>query len=98
MAQVKRNWYSVMPSAAAMSLSGHLILTFVVHRDGSITDVAVSVPSAVESFDLAARSAVIATSPTAPLPAEYPDESVRFAVTFYYNEKPADTPATVSPQ
>jgi TonB family protein len=97
LAQLKRKWYAVMPQVA-MSLQGHAILTFVVHRDGSITDVAVSTPSVVEPFNEAARSALIATSPTAPLPADYPEESVRFTMTFFYNERPPDTPTVAPPK
>ena len=36
----------------------------------------------------AALNAINASSPTVPLPAEYPDEKMVVTVTFYYNEKP----------
>ncbi|MCC7123355.1 MAG: TonB family protein [Acidobacteria bacterium] len=84
-AQVKRNWF--VPYAA-MSLRGRVVITFNVHRNGAITDVTVIGPSGVESFNLAARNALLASNPTAPLPPEYPDDKAFFTVTFFYNESP----------
>src|SRR4029079_11380127 len=37
-AQIKRNWF--VPYAA-MSLRGHVVLSFIVHKDGTITDLQV---------------------------------------------------------
>jgi TonB family protein len=84
-AQVKRNWF--VPYAA-MSLRGRVIITFFVHRNGQITDVTVIGPSSVDSFNLAARNALLASNPTEPLPPEYPDDKAFFTVTFFYNESP----------
>ena len=84
-AQIKRNWF--VPYAA-MSLRGHVVLTFNVHKDGSITDLAVAGASPVESFNNAAFNAVAASNPTQALPPEYPSERAFFTVTFYYNESP----------
>jgi TonB family protein len=84
-AQVKRNWF--IPYAA-MSLRGHVILTFNVHRDGRITDLTVLKPSVVDAFTHAAYNAILASNPTQPLPPEYPDDRAFFTVTFYYNEAP----------
>jgi len=84
-AQVKRNWF--VPYAA-MSLRGRVVITFFVHRNGAVTDVTVIGPSSVESFNLAARNALLASNPTEPLPPEYPDDKAFFTVTFFYNESP----------
>ena len=85
-AQVKRNWF--IPYAA-MTMRGHVVITFNVHRNGMITDVQVVKPSGIESFNTAAVNALIASSPTEPLPPEYPDDKAFFTVTFFYNESPA---------
>ena len=82
---MRRNWFVPM---AAMSLRGHVVLTFFVHRNGALTDVEVVRPSAIESFNIAARNALLASNPTQPLPPEYPDDKAFFTVTFYYNESP----------
>jgi len=84
-AQVRRNWFVPM---AAMSLRGRVVLTFYVHRNGSLTDVQIVQPSEIDSFNIAARNALIASNPTQPLPPEYPDDKAFFTVTFYYNEAP----------
>ncbi len=84
-AQVKRNW---LVPLSAMSLKGHVVITFNVHKDGSLTDVTVIDPCPIEPFNTAAKGALIASNPTQPLPPEYPTEKAFFTVTFYYNEAP----------
>ena len=83
--QVRRNWFVPM---AAMSMRGRVVITFFVHRNGAITDITVIRPSEIESFNTAAVNALHASSPTEPLPAEYPDDQAFFTVTFFYNETP----------
>jgi TonB family protein len=84
-AQIKRNWE--IPYAA-ISMRGHVVITFNVHKDGTITDLTVVAPCPVEGFNNAAFGALAASSPTQPLPPEYPAERAFFTVTFYYNETP----------
>jgi len=85
-AQIRRNWF--LPYAV-MSLHGHVVLTFNVHRDGSITDLQVLRPSTIDAFTTSAFSAIKSSNPTMPLPPEYPDDRAFFTVTFYFNENPA---------
>jgi TonB family protein len=84
-AQVKRNWF--IPYAA-MSNKGHVVVTFNVHKDGSITDLSVIAPSGIDAFNNAAIGALSSSNPTQPLPPEYPDNKAFFTVTFFYNETP----------
>lgn len=84
-AQIKRNWF--IPYAA-MSMKGHVVITFNVHKDGSITDLAVVGPCPVDAFNNSAFGALASSNPTQPLPPEYPSEKAFFTVTFYYNETP----------
>jgi TonB family protein len=84
-AQVKRNWF--IPYAA-MSAKGHTVITFNVHKDGSITDITVQGPSAVDAFNNAAVGALSGSNPTQSLPPEYPSDKAFFTVTFFYNETP----------
>jgi TonB family protein len=84
-AQVKRNWFIPM---AAMSLKGHVVLQFRIHKSGAITDLVVVQPSSIEAFTNAALNAIRGSNPTQQLPPEYPDENALFTVTFYYNETP----------
>jgi TonB family protein len=84
-AQVKRNWF--IPYAA-MSMKGHVVITFNVHKDGALTDLNVVGPCPIEAFNNAAYGALAASNPTQPLPPEYPSERAFFTVTFFYNETP----------
>jgi TonB family protein len=84
-AQVKRNW---MIPYAAMSMKGRVVVTFNVHKDGSLTDLQVVGASPVDAFNNAAFGALASSNPTAPLPPEYPSEKAFFTVTFFYNEEP----------
>ena len=82
--QVRRNWF--IPKSAEM-LSGHVVLTFYVHKNGAISDLTVLAPSTVASFTASSFNALKLTNPTIPLPPEYPDEKAFFTVTFLYNER-----------
>lgn len=84
-AQIRRNW--VVPYAA-MSLRGHVVLSFKVHKDGSITELQIMKPSAIDGFTKSAYNAIYSSNPTVPLPIEFPDENAPFIVTFYFNESP----------
>ena len=84
-AQVRRNWF--IPNAA-MNFRGHVVLQFNIHKNGQITDVNVVQPSSIDAFNRAAYQAIVGSSPTEPLPPEYPDPMAFFTVTFYYNEQP----------
>ena len=86
-AQIKRNWF--VPYAA-MSLHGHVVLQFNVHKNGAITDLRVVQPSSIDAFTNSAFHAIQLSNPTMPLPPEYPDEQALFTVTFYFNETPPD--------
>jgi TonB family protein len=85
-AQIKRNWF--VPYAA-MSLKGQVVITFYVHKDGTLAELAVSRPSSVDAFNNSSFNALAASNPTQPLPPEYPADRAFFTVTFYYNEQPA---------
>jgi TonB family protein len=86
-AQVKRNWLPMIPYSAMM-YKGHVVVTFNVHKDGSLTDVSVVGPCPVDAFNTAAFGALKASNPTEPLPREYPTDAAFFTVTFFYNEAP----------
>jgi TonB family protein len=88
-ATLKHNW--AVPFAA-LTTRGHVVVSFRVQRNGSITDIVVLDPSSEPAFSLAARAAVEKSSPVAPLPPEYPSDSCFFSVTFYYNETPIKGP------
>jgi TonB family protein len=71
-----------------MSMKGHVVIQFNVHKDGSISDLTVVGPSPVDAFNNAAFGALSGSNPTQPLPPEYPADKAFFTVTFFYNEAP----------
>ena len=73
---------------AIWSMSGHVVLTFNVHRDGELTDLTVLEPSAIDGFTNSGFNALHDSNPAPPLPPEYPDDNVFFTVIFYFNERP----------
>jgi TonB family protein len=83
--RVRRAWFIPM---AAYTMRGHVVIQFNIHRNGTITDVAIVQPSSIDSFNVAAFNAIVGASPVDPLPPEYPSEQAFFTVTFYYNEQP----------
>jgi outer membrane biosynthesis protein TonB len=82
-AQVKRNWY-----VPYITSSGHVVITFNVHRNGSITDLMIVAPCPIDAFNNSSLAAIGASNPTQPLPAAYPADKAFFTVTFFYNEAP----------
>src|SRR5215472_11948335 len=80
-AQVRRNWN--VPVMAAFR-KGHVVITFVVRKDGALTDINVVGPCPEESFNSAAYGALVSSNPTYPLPPEYPSDKAFFTVTFFY--------------
>jgi len=80
-AQIERNWRP--PDAM---LKGHVVFQFWVLKNGTIIGVQMVQPSAIESYNVSAMSALKLSNPTLKLPDEYPTDRVLFTVTFHYNE------------
>ncbi len=84
-AQIRRNWNIPM---AAMTMHGHVVVTFYVGKDGRISELRVLRPSSIDGFNNSSFNALAASNPTQPLPPEYPDDRAFFTITFFYNENP----------
>jgi outer membrane biosynthesis protein TonB len=84
-AQIKRNWMIPM---AAMTMKGHVAVTFNVYKDGRIGEIEIAEECPVRAFNGSATGALVMSNPTHPLPPEYPADRCFFRVTFYYNETP----------
>lgn len=80
--QVKSNWF--IPQAA-MVMEGRVVITFNVHRNGTISDITLVKGSGMTSLDSAAMNALRTSNPTVALPPEYPLDKAFFTVTFLYN-------------
>ena len=86
-AQVRRNWF-VPYAIMSRSMHGNVVLTFYVNRDGSLTDLQIVRPAAIDAFTNSAFNALATSNPTQPLPSDFPDDRCFFTVTFYFNESP----------
>ncbi len=81
---VSQNWYSQLADPNA-SMGKSVLVTFVVHRDGSVTDPRIVESSRVASFDQSAIQAVQRVSAFGPLPPGYAGSSVTVAYKFTYD-------------
>jgi len=81
---VSQNWYKQLADPNA-SMGHSVVVTFVVHRNGSVTDPRIAQSSGVPSLDMSAIQAVERTSSIGPLPAGYAGSSVSVAYTFTYD-------------
>jgi TonB family protein len=87
--QVTGNWIPFIPRSAMVN-HGRVFLQFWVHKNGTISDVRVVLPSEFSEFTRVAEGAILSSNPTAPLPADYPDDRMLMRVGFFYNERPPD--------
>jgi protein TonB len=83
--KVAQNWYSQLADPKA-SVGHSAVVTFVVHRDGSVSDPRIEQSSGVPSLDMSAVQAVQRVDTFGPLPAGYSGSSVSVAYTFTYDE------------
>lgn len=82
---VAQNWYSQLADPKA-SMGHSVVVTFTVHRDGSVSDPRIAQSSGVPSLDLSAIQAVERVTSFGPLPNGYTGSSVSVAYTFTYDQ------------
>ena len=59
-----------------------VVVKFVIHRDGRVTDIRVVQPSGTPGLDASATRAVERAQPFAPLPADWAEDTVEFTIRF----------------
>ena len=82
--KVERNW--IIPQAA-LTNRGRVVLQFIIHRDGRISDLRIVQAATVNALTNSAVNAIQMSNPTLPLPEDYPADFVLFTVTFHYNDR-----------
>ena len=80
MLMVKRAWNPNQGSA------GQTVVKFTIQRDGRLTDIAVAGKSGLETLDLAAQRAVLATRQLPPLPDAFPNPTLTVRLNFRYEQ------------
>jgi TonB family protein len=85
LANVRRNWFAVMPESAREGRRGKVQIQFAISRDGNVPKLVIVMPSGTEAFDRAAVAGISASNPFPPLPGEFPGDVIRLQFTFGYN-------------
>ncbi|HEY4361101.1 MAG TPA: TonB family protein [Bryobacteraceae bacterium] len=84
MRKVKPNWLNRIPEEALRGRRGVVKIDFSINRQGLVYGLKIVSTSGVQSLDLAAVSAVTASSPFAFLPAAYKKDHIEMVWTFTY--------------
>ena len=87
LAKLKQNWVAVMPESFYLGDKGIVAISFRINRDGSFPGESLSIDrtSGKEPLDIAAASAIRATSPFEPLPPQFKGPNLDLRIGFYYN-------------
>jgi len=87
LATLKRNWETVMPESALMGDKGLVYTTFSINPDGSVhaPDPELERTSGKTPLDNAAISAIHASNPFEPLPAQFHGPYLKLRIVFDYN-------------
>lgn len=87
--KIRVHWYEEMPMPLLQTgLKGVVTIRFMIHRDGTISDVTIITSSGIAPYDHAAKKAIELASPLKPLPADFPKETEHVTAMFYYNSEP----------
>jgi TonB family protein len=84
-AQVKTNWFAVIPESARIGgQRGRVLIQFIVSKNGAVPKLVIAEPSGAVSLDRAAVAAFSA-SHFPPLPAGFTGQEIRLQMMFTYN-------------
>ncbi len=82
--RVQSNWH--MPEVErTLRQQGWVAIHFVIHKDGSVTDIQVVRPSGIPSYNQSAMDALISSNPLPPLPSEVTVPQLSGIFRFFYN-------------
>jgi len=87
LANIKRNWYAVMPESAMMGDKGMVFVTFQINSNGAVPmpDPILERTSGKEPLDNAAMAAIRASNPFEPLPPQFHGPYIKLRIIFLYN-------------
>lgn len=87
LAEVRRNWYAVMPESAMLGDRGRVMLRFRIMKNGGVPDgePAREMSSGKEPLDRAAVSAIRSSNPFEPLPSAFNGPYIELRFIFLYN-------------
>lgn len=85
LAEVRRNWFSVIPAIARTGRPGLVQVQFIINKRGEVPKLVIASSSGTPAFDRAAVASISASYPFPPLPAEYAGTEIRLQLAFSYN-------------
>jgi TonB family protein len=94
LAKLRQNWITAMPESFYLGDKGIVAISFRINNDGSFPGESLSIDrtSGKEPLDMAAASAIRATSPFEPLPPAFKRPYLDLRIGFYYNIPVGDAP------
>jgi len=87
---IRNNWLARIPLAAREGIRGFVCWRFLIEKNGVISQILSTRPSAVPPFDKAASDAIRASGPLPPLPEGFPKDREGATFCFYYNMYPGE--------
>ncbi|MBI3472277.1 MAG: TonB C-terminal domain-containing protein [Candidatus Solibacter usitatus] len=85
LANVRRNWFAILPESVKLGRRGRVAIQFAIDREGRVPKLVIVVPSGADPLDRAAVAGISASTPFPPLPSEYRGNQIRLQFTFSYN-------------
>lgn len=85
LANVRRNWFAVMPQSAKLGRRGKVVIQFSIDRSGSVPKLVIVAPSGADALDRAAVAGISASNPFPPLPGDFRGNQIRLQFSFQYN-------------
>ena len=80
---IRSNWYPPYAFWLGM-IDGEVIISFIIEKDGSITNTQILSSSTHESLDQSALGAILASNVLKPLPSDFPDKNLGVTFRFIY--------------
>ncbi|MCX6617962.1 MAG: TonB family protein [Acidobacteria bacterium] len=87
-ADIRQNWFAVMPEIARLGKRGRVVVIFDIQRDGTVAKLFLVSASGAEPLDRASLAGISASVPFPALPAEFRGPVLRLQVSFLYNVAP----------
>lgn len=85
LANVRRNWFAIMPESAKLGRRGKVSIQFSIDREGRVPKLVIAMSSGAEALDRAAVAGISASNPFPPLPTEFKGGQIRLQFNFAYN-------------
>ncbi|MCI0363869.1 MAG: TonB C-terminal domain-containing protein, partial [Phycisphaerales bacterium] len=85
LANVRRNWFAIMPESAKLGRRGRVAIQFAIDREGRVPKLVIVGSSGADALDRAAVAGISASNPFPPLPTEFRGSQIRLQFTFNYN-------------